>query len=97
CKKGGHYQGESLLPGVGVCAPGIYHGPGGLQVHSEHPDHGRRGSSRKPVLNRELWLELEGAAVQHKVNRTWVRGHSPNQDQNRAHSLARQAAMAGAA
>jgi len=58
---------------------------------------GWRGSSRKPVLNRELWLELEGAAVQHKVKWTWVRAHSTNQDQNRADSLARQAAIAGSA
>ena len=29
-----------------------------------------RGSSGKPVLNRELWLELEGAAAQHQVQWT---------------------------
>ena len=55
-----------------------------------------RGSSGKPVLNRELWLELEGAAAQHQVRWTWVRGHGTESDQNRAESLARQAAMAGA-
>ena len=55
-----------------------------------------RGSSGKPVLNRELWLELEGAAAHHEVRWTWVRGHGTESDQNRADSLARQAAMAGA-
>lgn len=57
---------------------------------------GWRSSSGKPVLNRELWLELEGAAAQHQVRWTWVRGHGTEPDQNRADSLARAAAMAGA-
>jgi len=56
---------------------------------------GWRGSSGRPVLNRELWLELERAAVQHEVQWIWVRGHGPEPDQNRADSLARQAAIAG--
>lgn len=56
---------------------------------------GWRGSSGRPVLNRELWLELERAAAQHEVQWIWVRGHGPEPDQNRADSLARQAAMAG--
>jgi ribonuclease HI len=57
-----------------------------------------RGSSGKPVLNRELWIELEGAAAPHQVSWTWVRGHGPEDtDHNRADSLARRAAMAGAA
>ena len=56
-----------------------------------------RGSSGKPLLNRELWLELECAAARHQVRWTWVRGHGTESDQNRADSLARRAAMAGAA
>ncbi len=53
-----------------------------------------RGSSGKPVLNRDLWLELEGAAAKHQVQWIWVRGHGNEADQNRADSLARRAAMA---
>ena len=57
-----------------------------------------RGSSGKPVLNRELWIELEGAAAPHQVRWTWVPGHGQEEpDHNRADSLARRAAMAGAA
>ena len=56
-----------------------------------------RGSSGKPVLNRELWIELESVAAQHQVRWTWVRGHGTDSDHNRADSLARRAAMAGAA
>ena len=59
---------------------------------------GWRASSGKPVLNRELWIELESAAAPHEVRRTWIPGHGPEEpDHNRADSLARQAAMAGAA
>ena len=56
-----------------------------------------RGSSGKPLLNRELWLELEAAAAHHQVRWVWVRGHGSEPDQNRADSLARRAAMASAA
>ena len=55
---------------------------------------GWRASSGKPVLNRELWIELESAAAPHEVRWTWVPGHEAEE---RADSLARQAAMAGAA
>jgi ribonuclease HI len=59
---------------------------------------GWRSSSGKPVLNRELWIELEGAARQHQVRWRWVPGHGAKEpDHNRADSLARQAAMAGTA
>ena len=59
---------------------------------------GWRSSSGRPVVNRELWLELDGAAAQHEVRWTWVPGHGAEQtDHNRADSLARRAAIAGAA
>jgi ribonuclease HI len=59
---------------------------------------GWQSSSGKPVLNRELWIELEGAARRHQVRWTWVPGHGAKEpDHNRADSLARQAAMAGTA
>ena len=57
---------------------------------------GWRSSSGRPVVNRELWAELEGAASPHNVRWTWVPGHGTEQpDHNRADSLARRAAMAG--
>jgi ribonuclease HI len=59
---------------------------------------GWKGSSGKPVLNRELWIELDDAARQHQVRWIWVRGHGTEEpDHNRADSLARRAALAGAA
>jgi ribonuclease HI len=35
-------------------------------------------SAKKPVLNRELWLELLELAEMHDVHWMWVRGHSTN-------------------
>ena len=59
---------------------------------------GWRASSGKPVLNRELWIELESAAAPHEVSWKWIPGHGPEEpDHNRADSLARQAAIAGVA
>ena len=59
---------------------------------------GWRASSGKPVLNRELWIELESAAAPHEVSWKWIPGHGQEHpDHNRADSVARQAAMAGAA
>ena len=50
------------------------------------------------MLNRELWIELESAAAPHEVRGRWVPGHGAEEpDHNRLDSLARQAAMVGAA
>ena len=71
---------------------------GMTQLVAKWEVNGWRASSGKPVLNRELWIELESAAAPHEVRRTWIPGHGPEEpDHNRADSLARQAAMAGAA
>lgn len=52
-----------------------------------------RGASGKPVLNQDLWHELEQLVQQHEVHWSWVPGHSPGKtDQNRADQLARKAA-----
>ena len=71
---------------------------GMTQLVAKWEVNGWRASSGKPVLNRELWIELESAAAPQEVRRTWIPGHGPEEpDHNRADSLARQAAMAGAA
>ena len=71
---------------------------GMTQLVAKWKVNGWRASSGKPVLNRELWIELESAAAPQEVRRTWIPGHGPEEpDHNRADSLARQAAMAGAA
>jgi ribonuclease HI len=71
---------------------------GMTQLVAKWEVNGWRASSGKPVLNRELWIELESAAAPHEVRWKWIPGHGPEEpDHNRADSLARQAAIAGVA
>jgi ribonuclease HI len=55
----------------------------------------RRGwmtAGKKPVMNRELWEELERLAGQHTTRWTWTKGHAVHDDNNRCDELAQQAA-----
>jgi ribonuclease HI len=49
-------------------------------------------SNRDPVLNRDLWEQLDSLAQPHRVTWTWVRGHSGHPDQDRCDCLATSAA-----
>jgi ribonuclease HI len=49
-------------------------------------------STRKPVVNSDLWKALEAEAARHKTTWTWTRGHSSHADNNRADDLATRAA-----
>ena len=33
-------------------------------------------ADKKPVLNQELWIELDNALSHHQVSWTWVKGHA---------------------
>jgi ribonuclease HI len=46
----------------------------------------------KPVVNRDLWEDLDSLVALHKVNWSWTRGHASHADNNRADELATQAA-----
>jgi len=48
-------------------------------------------SSKEPVKNKELWLELNNLVKQHKVKFIKVKGHSDNKYNNRCDELARAA------
>jgi ribonuclease HI len=53
-----------------------------------------RTASGKPVLNQDLWRQLEQLVEQHEVHWSWTVGHAAdNPDQNRADTLARKAAQ----
>jgi ribonuclease HI len=55
-------------------------------------------SSGKPVLNQDLWHQLEKLVQQHEVHWTWTPGHAEgNTDQDRADQLAWRAAREQAA
>jgi ribonuclease HI len=51
-------------------------------------------SSRKPVLNTDLWQELIEAASRHRITWEWVRGHDGHVENERADQLAVAAAEA---
>ena len=49
---------------------------------------GWRTSSKKPVKNKDLWLELESCTSLHQVTWVWVKGHSGDPDNEMADNLA---------
>ncbi len=53
---------------------------------------GWRTASRQPVLNRDLWQELDGLSATHKPHYRWVKGHCLTPENNRCDELAAAAA-----
>lgn len=53
---------------------------------------GWKTASKKPVVNQDLWTELDQAASHHRVVWTWTKGHADHGDNNRCDELATQAA-----
>ncbi len=49
-------------------------------------------SAKKPVVNRDLWEELDAQVARHKATWTWTKGHASHGDNNRADELANLAA-----
>ena len=49
-------------------------------------------SQKKPVINRDLWEELDRQAESHHVKWSWTKGHASHEDNNRADELASKAA-----
>ena len=45
--------------------------------------------SKKPVKNKELWIELDDLITKHNVNWEWVKGHGGNKYNEKADYLAR--------
>lgn len=50
---------------------------------------GWKKSNKKPVLNKELWEELDEKAQIHSINWHWVKGHSGHAENERVDQLAR--------
>ena len=46
-------------------------------------------SAKKPVANKDLWEQLESLISNHKVDWLWVKGHSCDDENERADELAR--------
>ncbi len=49
-------------------------------------------ASKKPVLNKDLWLELIEAAAPHRIEWIWVKGHAGHTENERVDRLASDAA-----
>lgn len=49
-------------------------------------------ASKKPVVNQDLWRELDELTQRHDVTWTWTKGHALHADNNRCDELATQAA-----
>jgi ribonuclease HI len=49
-------------------------------------------AEKKPVLNKELWAELDQLVNRHRVTWQWTKGHASHEDNNRSDELAQAAA-----
>jgi ribonuclease HI len=55
----------------------------------------RRGwmtAAKKPVVNKDLWQDLDAEVNRHKTTWSWTKGHASHADNNRCDELATQAA-----
>ena len=46
-------------------------------------------AAKKPVVNQDLWQELDEQAARHKTTWVWTKGHASHADNNRCDELAR--------
>lgn len=50
---------------------------------------GWKKSDKKPVINKDLWQQLDAINAQHDVTWKWVKGHAGEEGNERADELAR--------
>ena len=50
---------------------------------------GWKTASKKPVKNKELWLDLDSEITKHNINWEWVKGHAGDTYNEKADFLAR--------
>lgn len=48
-------------------------------------------ADKKPVVNQDLWQELDEQVARHKATWVWTKGHASDADNNRADELATRA------
>jgi ribonuclease HI len=53
---------------------------------------GWKTASKQPVVNKELWIELDELVAQHQTTWKWTKGHASHEDNNRCDELATRAA-----
>ena len=47
-------------------------------------------ASKKPVKNKDLWVQIDDLVSQHNIEFIWVKGHAGHPENERADELARQ-------
>ena len=52
-------------------------------------NNGWRTTSKKPVKNKELWVELDSQIAKHNITWKWVKGHAGDRYNEKADFLAR--------
>ena len=50
---------------------------------------GWKTAAKKPVKNKELWIELDDLITKHNISWEWVKGHAGNKHNEKADYLAR--------
>lgn len=53
---------------------------------------GWKTAAKKPVMNQDLWVELDELTRIHRIEWTWTKGHADHADNNRCDELATRAA-----
>lgn len=53
---------------------------------------GWKTAAKKPVVNQDLWRQLDELVSKHRVKWTWTKGHADHEDNNRCDELATRAA-----
>lgn len=53
---------------------------------------GWKTADKKPVVNQDLWMTLDGLVASHKIKWEWTKGHASHEDNNRCDELASDAA-----
>ena len=54
---------------------------------------GWKTAAGKPVVNQDLWQDLDKEVTRHQVEWTWTKGHASHEDNNRCDELATRAAI----
>ena len=53
---------------------------------------GWKTAAKKPVVNQDLWMDLDHETSTHDIRWTWTKGHAGHDDNNRCDELATRAA-----
>jgi len=57
---------------------------------------GWKTAAKKPVVNQDLWEQLDALAAKHQIRWAWTKGHADHPDNNRCDELATAAARSQA-